>query len=140
MPYNLRLVIALLVAAFLTAPVSLYVLHRQSLGSTRTTAEQLTRGDADRGRVALTRYGCGACHAIDGVSGAKGDVGPSLDGIAQRAEIAGRLSNTPDNMIRWIRQPQEVDPGNGMPDLGVDERDGRDMAAYLYTLRELTPP
>jgi len=27
-----------------------------------------------------------------------------------------------------------------MPDLGVSERDGRDMAAYLYTLEPVMPP
>jgi len=140
MPYNLRLVALLFLMAFITAPISLYVIHRQSVSETRTTAEQLTRGDAQRGKLAIARYGCGACHEIEGVTGAHGDVGPSLDGIAERVEIAGKLSNQPDNMIRWIRQPQEVVPGNGMPDLGVDERDGRDIAAYLYTLRSLTPP
>jgi cytochrome c1 len=42
-------------------------------------------------------------------------------------------------MIRWIRQPQEIDPGNGMPDLSVSTRDGRDIAAYLYTLQKRAP-
>jgi cytochrome c2 len=140
MPYNLRLVALLFLAALITAPISLYVIHRQSVTETRTTAEQLTRGNAARGKLAITRYGCGACHEIEGVKAAHGDVGPALDGIAERVEIAGKLSNQPDNMIRWIRRPQEVAPGNGMPDLGVSDRDGRDIAAYLYTLRSLTPP
>jgi hypothetical protein len=38
-------------------------------------------------------------------------------------------------LIRWIRRPQEVVPGNAMPDLGVTEHDGRDTVASLYTLR-----
>jgi hypothetical protein len=38
-------------------------------------------------------------------------------------------------MLRWLRTPQEVNPRTAMPDLGVSERDARDMAAYLYTLR-----
>jgi cytochrome c2 len=140
MPYNLRLVALLFLIALLTAPISVYVLHRQSASETRIAAEQLTGGDVDRGKIAVARYGCGACHAIEGVPGAQGDVWPSLDGIAERTEIAGKLSNRPDNMIRWIREPQQVAPGNGMPNLGVDDRDARDMAAYLYTMRKLTPP
>jgi cytochrome c len=140
MPYNLRLVAFLFLIALLTAPISVYVLHRQSVSETRIAAEQLTGGDVDRGKIAVARYGCGACHAIEGVPGAQGDVGPSLDGIAERTEIAGKLSNQPDNMVRWIREPQRVAPGNGMPNLGVDDRDARDMAAYLYTMRKLTPP
>ena len=38
-------------------------------------------------------------------------------------------------MIRWIRQPHSVDPQTAMPETGVTEKDGRDIAAYLYTLR-----
>jgi cytochrome c2 len=140
MPHNLRFVALLLGAGLVVAPVSLIVMHRQSAAQTRLTAERMTGGDVERGRLALAHFGCGACHVIEGIPGARGDVGPALDGIAQRTEIAGKLSNQPDNMIRWIRQPQHVSPGDGMPDLGVGDRDARDIAAYLYTLRELTPP
>ena len=42
---------------------------------------------------------------------------------------------SPDNLIRFIRRPQEVVPENPMPDPGVTEQDGRDIAVYLYTLR-----
>ena len=136
MPANLRFVGLLLAAALLTAPVSIVVLHHQDASRTKTRAEQLTGGDVDRGRDAFRRYNCGACHAIEGLSGAQGDVGPSLDGFAQRVEIAGKLSNQPDNLVHWIRQPQQVSPGNGMPDLGVTDRDARDIAAYLYTLKK----
>jgi cytochrome c1 len=49
--------------------------------------------------------------------------------------VGGVLPNSPDNMVRWIRKPQKVSPLTAMPDLGVTERDARDMAAYLATLR-----
>ena len=62
-------------------------------------------------------------------------VGPPLDHIAQRVYIAGVLPNEPDNMIRWIENPQAVDPKTAMPYMGVTPRDARDIAAYLYTLR-----
>jgi cytochrome c2 len=91
-------------------------------------------GDWRRGRELMTRYGCGACHVIPGV-GIQGQVGPPLNRMAARAYIAGRLPNTPQDMIQWIRFPRSVDPGTAMPDLGVNDRDARDMAAYLYTLR-----
>jgi cytochrome c len=48
---------------------------------------------------------------------------PPLEAFSGRAFIAGRLPNTPDNLIRWIRDPQGVDPGNAMPDVGVTEAD-----------------
>jgi cytochrome c1 len=38
-------------------------------------------------------------------------------------------------MVRWLREPQAVDPLTAMPPLGVSERDARDIAAYLATLR-----
>jgi cytochrome c2 len=100
------------------------------------TARQLTGGDAARGKAAISRYGCGVCHEVKGVDGANGMVGPSLNGIGSRMYLAGRLPNSPDNMIRWIREPQSVANGTVMPNLNVSENDARDIAAYLYTLRQ----
>lgn len=99
------------------------------------TARRLTGGDPERGRAAILRHGCATCHTIPGVPGADGKVGPSLAGLAQRTSLAGRLPNEPDELVRWIRHPQRVEPGNLMPDMGLDEREARDVAAYLYTLR-----
>ena len=45
------------------------------------------------------------------------------------------LQNTPDNMIRWIQNPQGVDDKTAMPNLGVTDADARDIASYLYTLK-----
>jgi cytochrome c1 len=92
-------------------------------------------GDPHRGRDAVRRYGCGTCHTIPGVSGARGTVGPPLAQMGRRSYVAGHLQNTPENLARWIRQPQEVDRPNAMPDMGVTETDSRDIAAFLYTLR-----
>lgn len=105
-------------------------------GQDDRTARQLTGGEPDRGRVALRSYGCGACHTVPGVRGATGLVGPPLTGIAARSYLAGQLPNNPDNMKRWIRAPQSIERGTAMPDLNVTEHDARDIAAYLYTLRE----
>jgi cytochrome c1 len=49
--------------------------------------------------------------------------------------LAGILQNSPEHMIAWLRNPQVIDPLSAMPTLGVTERDARDIAAYLYTLR-----
>lgn len=91
-------------------------------------------GDANRGRSALSQYGCNGCHRIPGITGSDVDVGPPLAGIARRQLIAGQLANTPEAMVRWIRNPQNVDALTAMPNLGVTERDARDIAAYLATL------
>lgn len=92
-------------------------------------------GDAERGRQAIVAYGCGACHVIPGVTGARGAVGPPLGGVGSRAIIAGRRPNTPENVARWIEDPPALAPGTAMPNLGVTAADAQDIAAYLRTLR-----
>lgn len=99
------------------------------------TAIGMTGGNPDRGRRMIQRYGCGACHEVPGVSGATGMVGPPLTRIANRMYLAGQLPNNPENMMKWIAAPQSVEPGTAMPNLNVNDRDARDIAAYLYTLR-----
>lgn len=91
-----------------------------------------TRGHPARGARAILGYGCGACHVIPGVREARGMVGPPLSDFARRAYVAGRVPNTPDNLIAWIRRPDSLEPGTVMPSLGVSEQDARDIAAYLY--------
>lgn len=59
---------------------------------------------------------------------------PPCWGKAGHRYIAGKLSNTPENLVKWIMDPQDVDPGNAMPDLGVEEQRARDIAAYLQSL------
>jgi cytochrome c len=98
-------------------------------------AEVTTGGNVQRGAAAIERYGCGSCHVIPGISGAQGRVGAPLDGIADRIYIAGVLQNTPENMVRWIRNPKAVDEKTIMPNLGVTQRDATDIAGYLYTLK-----
>jgi cytochrome c2 len=95
----------------------------------------MTGGDADRGKVVITKVGCGACHQIPGIARADGTVGPGLDKVATRASLAGQLANTPANLITWVQHPQAVEPGTGMPDPPIGDRDARDVAAYLYTLK-----
>jgi cytochrome c len=86
----------------------------------------------DAAPAVMKAFGCGSCHMIPGVAGADGRVGPNLAGIDGRWSIAGRLPNTPANLVRWIMHPQEVDPGTLMPDLGVQAQQARDIAGYLY--------
>lgn len=92
-------------------------------------------GDAARGRELLWQYGCGSCHRIQGVVGAVGEVGPPLDGVAERIYVAGVLTNTPENLARWIRAPQDISPQTAMPNMGVTETQARDMVAYLHSKR-----
>lgn len=91
--------------------------------------------DAERGRQAFDQHGCNSCHVIPGVTGAQVHVGPPLAGMGRRQLIAGAVPNTPQQMVRWIREPHAVDPETAMPAMGVNEDVARDMAAYLASLR-----
>ncbi len=90
---------------------------------------------ADLGLEAISYYGCGACHTIPGVPTADGVAAPPLDDFSRRGYIAGQLLNTPENLARWIEDPQAVEPGTAMPNLGVTSEDARNIAAYLHSLR-----
>ena len=98
-------------------------------------AMALTGGDPAEGKQIIQAYGCGSCHAIPGIAGAKNTVGPSLAEIGEQSFIAGVLQNTPDNMIRWIQDPQKVDSLSAMPNLGLTEGQARHVAAYLYKVQ-----
>jgi cytochrome c1 len=89
-------------------------------------------GSVADGRRLIASYGCGACHAIPGIPGADALAGPPLDRFYERSYIAGQLANTADNLIQWIQDPQRIEPGTAMPNLGVSPDEARDMAAYLY--------
>lgn len=90
--------------------------------------------DAGRGREAIVRVGCGSCHTIPGIGWPKGKVGPSLEGYAARALIAGRYPNEPDVLAAYVRNATAYTPNAGMPPMPLTEQEARDVAAYLYTL------
>jgi cytochrome c1 len=96
---------------------------------------QATEGTPDRGAELIASYGCGTCHMVPGVDGADGLVGPPLNKFGLRSYIAGELPNSEENLQHWIRDPQSVEPGTAMPDVGVTAPDAADITAYLLSLR-----
>ena len=124
---------ALAAILFVVALIGIVIEYAEQRSNLLTHAAAATGGDPSRGEAMFIQYGCGSCHAVKGVRTATGGVGPPLDGIAARTILAGHLANTPDNMQRWIRDPQHVSPGTAMPDLNVGEEDARDITAFLYT-------
>ncbi len=88
---------------------------------------------AERGHDLIVTNGCGSCHRIGGVERANGDVGPSLTEFQSKPQIAGRLPNNPDEVVRWLLNPQAIDPPTLMPNLGLTPEQARDIANYLYT-------
>ncbi|MEV0809829.1 c-type cytochrome [Micromonospora sp. NPDC050200] len=95
---------------------------------------EVRAGRPARGAELIAQYGCGSCHTIPGIDQANGLVGPPLNRFGARSYIAGELPNNGDNLRHWIANPQSVEPGTAMPDLGVSPIDAQDIAAYLFTL------
>jgi cytochrome c len=122
----------------LTAAALVGLIFTTACGQLPGSREQISvpGGDPERGRDALAEYGCHSCHSIPGVDRADAFVGPPLDNWSERSFIAGQFPNEPENLVRWIMEPQAMIPGTAMPDMGVPEQAARDMSAYLYTLSQ----
>ena len=136
MPASLKFVVALLGCGVVGAVASGVVQRHEATSQARQVAEAITGGNVEAGEAAITRYGCGSCHIIPGIANADGRVGPSLRALARRAVIAGKRVNDPAELERWIAHPQQISPGNAMPEQSIPDRQVRDIAAYLYTLRQ----
>jgi mono/diheme cytochrome c family protein len=117
------------------AAAGLYGAYDYKFRSQRhTTATALTGGAPNRAPALLIRYGCGGCHTIPGVPGARGLVGPPLADLGKRVFVGGVVSNTPDILIRWIVNLRDLSPRTAMPITGISGDEARDVAAYLYAL------
>ena len=105
-------------------------------GGRANRADSAAVGGSPRpGKQVIAQYKCGTCHTIPGIPHAHGVFGPPLNFLGRRTMLAGNLPNTPANLVRWVMSPQSLKPGTAMPDLGLDEQQARDAAAYLETLR-----
>jgi cytochrome c oxidase subunit II len=102
---------------------------------------QLVQADPEieLGKALFKTKGCGACHAIGGYSVGQTDK-PNLTNYGLRTSVAANvLDMSEDNLTRWIAHPDEVKPGNYMPNLWVDgseaiETEPRLIAKYLMSL------
>jgi cytochrome c oxidase subunit II len=86
----------------------------------------------------FVREGCGACHAIAGVSRprAAGSPGPDLTNLAQRRTLGAlTVANDREHLAAWIRNPHQFKPGVRMPSHRMDDGDLHALVTYLETLR-----
>ncbi|MGN6566873.1 MAG: c-type cytochrome, partial [Flavipsychrobacter sp.] len=78
---------------------------------------------------------CGNCHRIGGTA-ALGTTGPDLTHFASRHTIlTGILSNTADNIDKWLADPQKVKPGAYMPNFNFDKSSRQALVTYLTQLK-----
>jgi cytochrome c len=87
------------------------------------------------GHGLIARYGCGSCLSIPGVPGANTNGGASA-GSFLRAKLHCRTAaEYGGNLLTWIQDPQQIEPGTAMPKLEATQDKARDIAAYLYHSR-----
>jgi cytochrome c oxidase subunit 2 len=92
-------------------------------------------GDVSEGRSVFERTACINCHAVGGTA-AVGRFGPDLTHLMSRDTIAsGAVPNTPDNLRRWIQDPDILKPGSKMPAMGLSDSELTALTAYLESLR-----
>jgi cytochrome c2 len=131
------LVLVGILIALVAVAVAAYGYHQLRQDAEQTqSAMALTGGDPHRGAQAIARYGCGGCHVVPGVPGATGHVGPDLTGLARRVYVAGVTTHTVDHLTAFIVDPQRVDAKSAMPRTGITAAEARDVAAYLYSIRQ----
>jgi len=98
-------------------------------------------GSAPAGAMIFANAPCAICHRVKGLSGFSPEYkgtfkGPDLTHFGSRVTIAGSiLENTPENLAKWIQDPDGVKPGAYMPKLGVHGKDLDDLVAYLESLK-----
>lgn len=86
------------------------------------------------GRSVFLHNACINCHTIAGTIAA-GRLGPDLTHLASRDTIAsGAMPNTPDNLRKWIDNPDQMKPGCLMPAMHLNDHDLTAVTAYLTTL------
>jgi cytochrome c oxidase subunit II len=85
--------------------------------------------------LALVEYRCGLCHRVRGTR-AGAFAAPDLTHLMSRATLAaGVLENNPGNLGGWIQNPQNIKPGNLMPDQHLSAQELSDAIAYLESLK-----
>jgi cytochrome c oxidase subunit 2 len=78
---------------------------------------------------------CVNCHTIAGTR-ANGLFGPDLTHVMSRDTIAsGVAPNTPENLRRWIRNPDAIKPGSRMPAMNLNDQELDAVTAYMVSLR-----
>lgn len=91
-------------------------------------------GAAVEGARVFQERKCGECHAVSPADRSDKS-GPPLEHIASRKLLGGDLPNTPQNLARWIAQPQSIKPENRMADPKLTPAEVQALTAYLESLQ-----
>jgi cytochrome c oxidase subunit II len=90
---------------------------------------------AVQGRKQFETQACINCHAVNGTV-ANGRFGPDLTHLMSRETLAsGAALNTPENLAKWIDDPDTFKHGSLMPSMHLTKTQVDQITAYLVTLK-----
>ena len=90
--------------------------------------------DSERAGQVAFQAQCAQCHTVRGTA-ARGKQAPDLTHFGSRVSLAAEsLPNTPENLARWLQDPQEVKPANLMPRQNLSPSAIEQLTAYLTSL------
>ncbi|MGE3728430.1 MAG: c-type cytochrome [Candidatus Sericytochromatia bacterium] len=101
----------------------------------------LSTGNAENGPAVFKAKGCSACHVVSSVEGAVGQVGPKLDGLAERAKtrVAGKdamayIRESIENPGAYVveKYPAGLMPANLKQ--SMSDQEYNDLVAFLAKL------
>ena len=122
--------------AFALVLLAVVACNRDEASKSITPSAPAPAGNATRGKELAAQYGCNVCHAIPGIDGPEGSLGPSLAGVGSRPALSfNTVQNTPQNLAKFIQDPAALNPQSSMPPIGLTDVDAQDIAAYLLTLK-----
>ena len=92
-------------------------------------------GLAGEGAKLFQEKACMNCHTIQDTAAAA-RIGPNLTHLADRQTIgAGVLVNTPENLSKWLTNPQKYKQGSLMPNMKLSTEEVQAIVAYLEALK-----
>jgi cytochrome c oxidase subunit 2 len=87
------------------------------------------------GKETFLSLACVNCHNVDGVM-LQGGFAPNLTHLMSRETIAsGAAENTPENLRKWLRNPNSIKDGCLMPNMMLSEEQIELLVGYLTTLK-----
>ncbi|MDR3556625.1 MAG: cytochrome c [Syntrophobacteraceae bacterium] len=105
------------------------------LAHQRQPASPPSAGEATKGAEVFREKNCVNCHSIAGFM-TRGRVAPDLTHVGSRTTLAtGALANTPENLAKWLKDPQSEKMGVLMPQIGLETDQIQYLTAYLEGLK-----